>query len=86
MHILNAHRFIVFTAQMLSYKHDFSVNHICEQHMRVIIYLRSLISPLLFAVERPLPFINCFWSVLVLTDPDQLGVTGFVKIYAFWEF
>ena len=39
-----------------------------------------------FAVERPLPFINCFWSVLVLTDPDQLGVTGFVKIYAFWEF
>ena len=60
------------------FKHDFSVNHICEQHMRIIIYLRSLISPLLFAVERPLPFINCFWSVLVLTDPDQLGVTGFV--------
>ena len=29
------------------------------------------------AVERPLPYINCFWSVLVLTDPDQLGVTGF---------
>ena len=54
--------------------------------MRIIIYLRSLMSPLLFAVERPLPFINCFWSVLVLTDPDQLGVTGFVKIYAFWEF
>ena len=63
-----------------------SVNHIYEQHMRIIIYLRSLISPLLFAVERPLPFINCFWSVLILTDPDQLGVTGFVKIYAFWEF
>ena len=60
------------------YKHAFSVSHICEQHMRIIIYLRSLISPLLFAVERPLPFINCFWSVLVLTDPDQLGVTGFV--------
>ena len=56
----------------------FSVNHICEQHMRIIIYLRNLVSPLLFAVERPLPFINCFWSVLVLTDPDQLGVTGFV--------
>ena len=54
--------------------------------MRIIIYLRSLISPLLFAVERPLPFINCCWSVLVLTDPDRLGVTGFVKIYAFWEF
>ena len=51
---------------------------ICEQHVRIIIYLRSLISPLLFAVERPLPLINCFWSVLVLTDPDQLGVTGFV--------
>ena len=60
------------------YQHDFSVNHICEQHIRIIIYLRSLVSPLLFAVERPLPFINCFWSVLVLTDPDQLGVTGFV--------
>ena len=60
------------------YQHDFSVNHICEQHMRIIIHLRSLVSPLLFAVERPLPFINCFWSVLVLTDPDQLGVTGFV--------
>ena len=60
------------------YKHDFSVNHICEHYMRIIIYLRSLISPLLFAVERPLPFINYFWSVLVLTDPDQLGVTGFV--------
>ena len=60
------------------YQHDFSVNHICEQHMRIIIYLRSLVSPLLFAVERPLPFINCFWSVLVLTDPDQIGVTGFV--------
>ena len=59
---------------------------ICEQHMRIIIYLRSLISQLLFAVERPLPFINCFWSVLVLTDPDQLGVTGFVEIYVFWEF
>ena len=68
------------------YQHDFSVNHICEQHMRIIFYLRSLVSPLLFAVERPLPFINCFWSVLVLTDPDQLGVTGFVQIYAFWEF
>ena len=51
---------------------------ICEQHMRMIIYQRSLISPLLFAVEKPLPFINCFWSVLVLTDLDQLGVTGFV--------
>ena len=44
------------------FKHNFSVNHICEQHMRIIIYLRSLISPLLFAVERPLPFINCFCS------------------------
>ena len=38
---------------------------------------------MLFAVE--MPFINCVWSVLVLTDPDQLGVRGFVKIRAFWE-
>ena len=49
---------------------------ICVQHMHTMIYLLSLISPLLFAVEIPLPFINCFGSVLVLTDPDQLGVTG----------
>ena len=33
-----------------------------------------------------LPFINCVWSVLVFTDPDQLGVRGFVKTGAFWEF
>ena len=32
---------------------------ICVQHMHTIIYLLSLISPLLFAVEIPLPFINC---------------------------
>ena len=25
-----------------------------------------------------LPFENCFWSVLVLTGPDQIGVKGFV--------
>ena len=49
---------------------------ICEQHMRIIIYLRSLISPLLFAVERPLPFINCFWSVLVFTDPLSARCDG----------
>ena len=84
VHILHAHSSFLSSLPRCYYKHDFSVNHtcICEQHMRIIIYLRSLISPLLFAVERPLPFINCFWSVLVLTDPDQLGVTGF----AFWEF
>ena len=43
--------------------------------MRIIIYLCSLISPI--AVEIPLPYINCFWSVLVLTDPNQLGVKSF---------
>ena len=86
VHILHAHSSFLSSLPRCYYKHDFSANHICEQHMRIIIYLRSLISPLLFAVERPLPFINCCWSVLVLTDPDQLGVTGFVLIYAFWEF
>ena len=35
---------------------------ICEQQIRIILYLRSLISPLLFAAEIPLPFINCFVS------------------------
>ena len=54
-------------------KHEFS-----EQHMRIVNYLRSLISPLLFTVEIALPFINCFWSVLVLTGPNQLGVKRFV--------
>ena len=86
VHILHAHSSFLSSLPRCYYKHGFSVNHICEKHMRIINYKRSLISPLLFAVERPLPFINCFWSVLVLTDPDQLGVTGFVKIYAFWEF
>ena len=42
---------------------------ICEQQMRIILYLRSLISPLLFAVEIPLPFINCFVS-----SGSQVGV------------
>ena len=80
MHILHAHSSFLSSLPRYYYKHDFSVNHtcICKQHVRIIVYLRSLISPLLFAVEGPLPFINCFWSVLVLTDPDQLGVTGFV--------
>ena len=53
----------------------FQIN-ICEQHMHIRIYQHSLISPI--AVEIPLPFIVFGQYVLVLTDPDQLGVKGFV--------
>ena len=50
-------------------KHEFS-----EQHMRIVNHQRSLISPIAVTVE----IINCFWSGLVLTGPDQLGVKRFV--------
>ena len=40
---------------------------ICEQQMRIILYLRSLINSI--AVEIPLPFINCFVS-----SGSQVGV------------
>ena len=56
------------------YTHDFSVNHMRTTYAHNNLSAQSD-QPI--AVEIPLPLINCFWSVLVFTDPDQLGVTEF---------
>ena len=78
VHILHAHSSFLSSLPRCYYKHDFSVNHTCKMRTTYAHNNLSAQSDQPIAVERPLPFINCFWSVLVLTDPDQLGVTGFV--------
>ena len=68
---------IYYTLIAVSYVHclDATVKHeFSEQHMRIVNYQRSLISPIAVYGWN----YKMFWSVLVLTGPDQLGVKRFV--------